>query len=73
MRPLTALLIVLCACGSYVPCDAGSRLATVCTQCGVAGGCAKREERCARLCSTPAECRAGEACLTGVCEPAGCI
>lgn len=72
-RAAAAVLLLACACGSYV-CPSGTRRATVCTQCGPAGGCVSMESQCAPVCSGVAgECPPGKGCFEGVCQAGGCI
>jgi hypothetical protein len=53
-------------------CSAGYVKAKVCVECGIAGGCAKTETKCAPQCSPEAECTLPLSCWDGVCQMAGC-
>jgi hypothetical protein len=68
-----ALALALGGCGTYA-CPGGTRSATVCTQCGPAGGCARTETQCAKLCAKSDDCGGGGlGCVDGVCQVFGCI
>jgi hypothetical protein len=73
LKALAALALALAGCGPYA-CPTGTRSATVCTQCGPAGGCARTESQCAKLCATSDDCGGnGMGCVDGVCQAFGCI
>ncbi|HMJ52377.1 MAG TPA: hypothetical protein VK540_09880 [Polyangiaceae bacterium] len=55
-------------------CPAGYTSKKVCVQCGIAGGCARSETKCAQNCSSGNECSDGQpSCFEDVCQVGGCI
>jgi hypothetical protein len=58
-------------------CPPNRKLATVCTMCGLGGGCSSSVQTCAKICSTSADCAGdsnGPFCSAQqVCETGGCI
>jgi hypothetical protein len=58
-------------------CPPDRKLATVCTMCGLAGGCAATMQTCAKVCSNSMDCAGdtiGPFCSAQqVCEQGGCI
>jgi hypothetical protein len=62
--------------GDDSDCEDGWTKQRVCTECGLAGGCAKSADQCARSCGADAECDGlGPLvrCNQGVCQISGCV
>ncbi len=66
-----------CALAQPGACPPDRKLATICTMCGPAGGCASTVQTCAKVCGTNGDCAGdsnGQFCSAQqVCEQGGCI
>jgi hypothetical protein len=72
---VAAAALVLIDCGSGESpdeCEEGYAKKDVCTQCGLAGGCAKTETKCALKCADSAACARPLGCWDGVCQLTEC-
>jgi hypothetical protein len=58
------------------PCTGGRIDRMVCLSCSTTGGCGRADEFCAKPCTMDAECaelNTFKACVSGVCQVAGCL
>jgi hypothetical protein len=61
-------------CMNPEPCGAGRVLASICVQCGPAGGCGQDIMTCAKSCETQQDCEGEQGgCWDGLCQMGGCI
>jgi hypothetical protein len=75
LMAVAGLLVTGCGASGDSPegCKAGDTSKNVCLMCGLAGGCAQSETRCARICSSSADCADLQlGCWDGVCQIGGC-
>jgi len=66
------VVVLVLGCSDNDGCPEGSKLQNVCTECGPAGGCAKRTDTCTRICKEAADCDGGFVCIEGVCQVGYC-
>lgn len=72
---IASLLITDCGSrsDSSNECPDGYTSAKVCVECGIAGGCAKSETKCAQVCSNAKGCDNHLFCFDNLCQVGGCI
>lgn len=66
--PWLGLMAVVWALTACTPCVERS----VCLQCGPADECLRPAHLCAPLCRSTADCRGGDTCFNGACQPIPC-
>jgi hypothetical protein len=59
-------------------CPPGTAFRSVCTSCGVVGGCGEWMNTCAKICDDQVDCDPtpsvqGSFCVEGVCQVGGCL
>jgi hypothetical protein len=54
-------------------CPSGHVQKMLCTACAAAGGCARKELKCTRVCKTNPDCEGDFQCVEGACQFVGCI